>query len=234
MNDLIITRLSDLEIRLGRKIKILIIEDHEMFREGLRLLISSISSLQVIADFDNSADLFEFLKTQQPDVILMDIKLKQESGIEITEKLRILYPQIQVVALSMYDEPNIIMKMISSGAKGYLLKNTTKEEVKQAILNVMQGQDYYSKEAATTVMQKIAKKPIHGLSNLDFKGFSLREVQIIKLLCDGKSNKEIAHVLSLSTRTVETHRLRIMKKMNVDTLAELIKYAVKNGFYEIE
>lgn len=234
MNGLIFNKLSELESRLGRKIKIIIVEDHEMFREGLRLLLNTISSVQVIADFDNSADLFAFIKTQQPDVILMDIKLKQESGIEITEKLRILYPQIQVIALSMYDDPNIIMKMISGGARGYLLKNTTKDELKQAILNAMQGQDYYSIEAATTVMQKIAKKPLNGFNGFDLKGFSLREVQIIKLLCEGKPNKEIAHILYLSTRTVETHRLRIMKKMNVVSLAELVKFAIKNGLYEID
>jgi DNA-binding NarL/FixJ family response regulator len=234
MNNLLFTRLADIESRLGRKIRIMIVEDHELFREGLVYLLNTISSVQVLCDVDNSEDLYKQIKIQEPDVILMDIKLKNESGIDITEKIRKLYPQIRIIALTMHDDPSIIMKIISAGACGYILKNTSKEELKQAILNVMQGEEYYCKEAAMQVLQKIARKPIKGFMDMDLKGFTVREVQIIRLICEGKSSKEIADKLFLSSRTVETHRLRIMKKMNVNSVAEMVKFAIKNGFYELE
>lgn len=234
MNNLLFTRLADIESRLGRKIRIMIVEDHELFREGLVYLLNTISSVQVLCDVDNSEDLYKQIKIQEPDVILMDIKLKNESGIDITEKIRKQYPHIRIIALTMHDDPSIIMKIISAGACGYILKNTSKEELKQAILNVMQGEEYYCKEAAMQVLQKIARKPIKGFMDMDLKGFTVREVQIIRLICEGKSSKEIADKLFLSSRTVETHRLRIMKKMNVNSVAEMVKFAIKNGFYELE
>lgn len=234
MKNLLFTRLADIELRLGRKIRIMIVEDHELFREGLVYLLNTISSVQVLCDVDNSEDLYKQIKIQEPDVILMDIKLKNESGIDITEKIRKLYPQIRIIALTMHDDPSIIMKIISAGACGYILKNTSKEELKQAILNVMQGEEYYCKEAAMQVLQKIARKPVKGFMDMDLKGFTVREVQIIRLICEGKSSKEIADKLFLSSRTVETHRLRIMKKMNVNSVAEMVKFAIKNGFYELE
>lgn len=226
--------LSELEMRMGRKIRLGIVEDHEMFREGMQLLLSSISSIEMIGSFSTSDDLKKYLIHKQPDLLLMDIKLNEESGIDLTEFVTKQYPEVKVIALSMYDTPNIILKMISSGASGYLLKNVSKDELKEAITKVMQGQEYYCSEAAMQVMQKVAHTDRNvSVPGLDLKGFTLRELQVIKLVCDGKTNKEISDNLNISTRTVETHRLRIMKKMGVNSSTELVKYAIRHELYNM-
>ncbi|MBE2245747.1 MAG: response regulator transcription factor [Candidatus Competibacteraceae bacterium] len=228
-------KLNEMEMLLRRKIRIVLVEDHEMFREGLQLLLSSISSIETTGSFSNGDELKKFLKTEtEPDVILMDIKLKDESGIDLTSYLKREYTKIRVIALSMFDNPNIILKMISSGACGYLMKNVSKEELKTAITNVIQGEEYYCKEAAHQVMQHMAKKEKQTMSgDLNLRGFTLREIQIIRMICDGKSNKEIAESLYISSRTVESHRMRIMRKMEVSSSAELVKFAIRNDMYQV-
>lgn len=220
---------------LGRKIKVILVEDHEMFREGMALLLSTIPYLEVVGSFSNSEGLKVYLLiNQEPDVIFMDIKLKEESGVDLTHYVKIEYPKIRIIALSMYDNPNIVLKIIGAGASGYLLKDVTKEELKDAVTAVMNGDEYFCKDVANLLMSHaINKESKKGNREINMRGFTMREVQIIRLICDGKSNKDIATSLYLSIRTVETHRLRIMRKMQVNSAADLITFAIRNGIYHV-
>ncbi len=217
--------------RNGR-VKIMIVEDHEMFRDGMGIIISQIENFELAAAVGSGKDMKRFLKDGgETQVVLMDVKLKGEDGIELTEWIKDNYPDILVVALTMNEDPNIILRMLSAGASGYLLKNATKNDLKEAVDTVLNGNEYYSPEAAFQVINKISAKEKSNIAGVELGGFSLREVQIIRMVCDGKNNSEIADKLCLSTRTVEKHRYNIMKKMEVKSAAEMVVYAIKNNLY---
>lgn len=214
------------------RIKIALVDDHEMFREGLGILISQIPEFDLTGAVADGREMKRLIKSEQPDVVFMDVKLVAEDGITLTEFIKNKYPDISVVALTMNDNPNTILKMLSAGASGYLLKNATKAELKESVLKVLDGEEYYSKEAAFQVINKISQKEKKNIAGVELGGFSLREIQIIRLICDGRTNIEIADKLHLSTRTVEKHRFNIMKRMNAKTAAELAVYAMRHNLLE--
>ena len=216
-----------------RKISVLLVDDHEMFREGLGILLSTIKEFELLGTAPNGKEMKRILKASRPDVILMDVKFPAEDGIELTEYVKEHYPDIHVLALSMTDDPSTILKMLSAGASGYVLKNASKSDLSDAINTVLKGEEYYSPEAAFQVINKISKREKQTIAGIELNGFSLREVQIVRLICDGKTNTEISDMLSLSVRTVEKHRFNIMKKMNVKSAAEMAVYAIKNNLLDI-
>lgn len=219
-------------IRNG-KIRIMIVEDHEMFRDGMGIIISQIENFELSAAVATGKEMKRYLReVGDVQVVLMDVKLSGETGIELTEYIKEHHPEVLVVALTMNDDANVILKMLSAGASGYLLKNATKNELREAIDAVLNGNEYYSPEAAFKVINKISVKEKNNIAGIELGGFSMREVQIIRLVCEGRSNAEIADKLSLSTRTVEKHRFNIMKQMEVKSAAELVVYAIKNNLYE--
>ena len=211
----------------------MIVEDHEMFRDGMGVIISQIENFDLAAAVGSGKEMKRVLK-EDPDVqiVLMDVKLKGEDGIELTEYIKEHHPDVLVIALTMNEDPNIILRMLSAGASGYLLKNATKNDLKEAIDTVLNGNEYYSPEAAFQVINKISTKEKNNIAGVELGGFSLREVQIIRMVCEGRSNYEIADKLFLSTRTIEKHRFNIMKKMEVKSSAELVVYAIKHNLYQ--
>jgi DNA-binding NarL/FixJ family response regulator len=220
-------------IQRNGRIRVMIVEDHEMFRDGMGVIISKIENFELAAAVATGKEMKRFLReTGDVHVILMDVKLSGETGIELTEYVKEHHPEVLVVALTMNDDPNIILRMLSAGASGYLLKNATKNELRDAIDAVLNGHEYYSPEAAFKVINKISVKEKNNIAGIELGGFTMREVQIIRLVCEGRSNMEIADKLSLSTRTVEKHRFNIMKQMEVKSAAELVVYAIKNNLFE--
>jgi DNA-binding NarL/FixJ family response regulator len=214
------------------KIRVMIVEDHEMFRDGMGIIISQIENFELAAAVASGKEMKRILKENANiQIVLMDVKLKGEDGIELTEFIKTNYPEVLVVALTMNEDPNVILRMLSAGASGYLLKNASRNELRDAIDSVLNGQEYYSPEAAFQVINKISTKEKNNIAGVELGGFSLREVQVIRLVCDGRNNNEIADKMSLSTRTVEKHRFNIMKKMGVKTAAEMVVYAIKNNIY---
>jgi len=219
-------------IRNG-KIRVMIVEDHEMFRDGMGIIISQIENFELAAAVGSGKEMKRYLReVGDVQVVLMDVKLSGETGIELTEYIKEYHPEILVVALTMNDDANVILRMLSAGASGYLLKNATKSELRDAVDAVLNGNEYYSPEAAFKVINKISVKEKNNIAGIELGGFSMREVQIIRLVCEGRSNAEIADKLSLSTRTVEKHRFNIMKQMGIKSAAELVVYAIKNNLYE--
>jgi DNA-binding NarL/FixJ family response regulator len=215
------------------RIRVMIVEDHEMFRDGMGIIISQIENYELAAAVGSGMEMKRILREEADvQIVLMDVKLKGEDGIELTEYIKEHHPEVLVIALTMNQDPNTILRMLSAGASGYLLKNATKNELREAIDAVLNGNEYYSPEAAFQVINKISTKEKKNIAGVELGGFSLREVQVIRMICEGRSNYEIADKLSLSTRTVEKHRFNIMKKMEVKSSAELVVYAIKNNLYQ--
>lgn len=224
---------SPLVFKRNGRIRIMIVEDHEMFRDGMGIILSQIENFELAAAVGSGKEMKKVLKEDEPvQIVLMDIKLRGENGFELTEYIKANHPDVLVIALTMNEDPNAILRMLAAGSSGYLLKSATKIELKEAIDTVLNGNEYYSPEAAFQVINKISTKEKNNVAGVELGGFSLREVQIIRMICEGRNNHEMADKLFLSSRTIEKHRFNIMKKMEVKTSAEMVVYAIKNNLYQ--
>ena len=219
-------------IKRNSKTRIMIVEDHELFRDGMGIILSSIENYELAAAVSSGNEMKKILKEDaNVQIVLMDVKLNGENGIHLTEYIKTEHPEIMVIALTMNDDPNTILRMLAAGASGYLLKNISKNNLEEAINTVLNGNEYYSPEAAFRVINKISTHEKNNVAGVELGGFSMREVQIIRLVCDGNNNYQIADKLSISTRTVEKHRFNIMKRMEVKKSAEMVVYAIKHNLY---
>jgi len=210
-------------------IRILIADDHEMVRDGLIVMASKIEEFQIIDDAKDGLELVQLTRRHRPDVILSDVKMPGLNGIQAAEIILKEHPHIGIIALSSFDEENLILDMLNAGAKGYLLKNAGKKELIEAVTTVYKGRPYYSRE----ISQKLAKvisgrSPFSAQKKIQEK-FTEREMEVIRLICDGLSSKQIADKLGIKTRTIERYRDNIMDKMEVKNAAGVVNYAFKHG-----
>jgi DNA-binding NarL/FixJ family response regulator len=212
-----------------RKIRIIIADDHQLFRNGLKILLNSFPEFEVTGEASNGKEFLELLKTVQVDIALMDINMPEMDGIEATRKGIKINPLVCVIALSMYGEEEYYYKMVDAGAKGFLLKDSDISEVKEAILTVMKGGSYFSQELLYHVIQKIK----HREQETKSANLSKREREILAKICEGLSNQEIAEALFISKRTVDKHRANLLGKTNSKNTASLILFAIKNKLIEI-
>ncbi|CAB3904913.1 response regulator transcription factor [Achromobacter mucicolens] len=208
-------------------IRLLLIDDHPLVRDGLRLRLETVPQLRVVGEAGNAAAAQAFLAACMaedpqggtlPHLALMDLNMPGVGGLELTAFLHERYPQIAVLVLSMHDNPEYMVQAVKAGARGYLLKDEPAQEIIAAIDAVMAGRSYFSAAAAVRLSQASA------LATL----LTQRERDVLRHIADGHANKQIAQMLGLSVRTVETHRLNIKRKLGIDGQAELIKYAVEN------
>lgn len=204
------------------KIKIAIVDDHQLFRDGIHSLLSKYDDFEIVISSENGKDFFEQLKKGSlPDVLLLDLTMPEMNGFEVLDKLKREYPQIRSIAISMHDDGNYIMQSIRGGAYGYLLKNTDEEELLKAIYSVVKGYKYFNQEISQRMID------IMSLEGVTPKKLSPREMKILKLMAKGQTTKEIANELFISTRTVETHRNNMVKKLKVKNTPELINKAAQ-------
>lgn len=211
--------------------KIIIVDDHHLFRNGLKLLLNGIENFKVINEAENGIELLEILsKDGIPDVILLDIEMPKMNGIETAEKVLELYPEAKIIVLSMYGDEEYYYKMINIGAKGFLLKNSNINDVESAIVCICKGGNYFSAELLLNTIKNIKK--INKQPEVD-SGLSEREIEILIDICKGLSNQEIADKLFISKRTVDKHRANIMEKTNAKNTANLIMYSIKNNIVEM-
>ncbi|NOZ35674.1 MAG: response regulator transcription factor [Chlorobi bacterium] len=211
-----------------KKINIVIVDDHDLFRDGLKLVLSQIENFNVIFDTDSGFLFLDFLKTRKPDIVLMDIDMPEINGFETTKKALDLYPSLNIISLSMFSDTINYTQMISAGVKGFVLKKANKTELQQAINKVYSGGNYFSQE----ILQKLAfNSLLPGGKN---ESLTIREIEILNLVCSGLTSHEIAEKLFISIKTVETHRTNIFQKAQVRNTAELLIWAVKNNFFSIK
>ena len=214
---------------MNKKIKIAIVDDHEMFRDGLKLVISQIDQFEVLFDAANGTDFLDKLKKETPDVVLMDINMPGLNGIETTDKAIKMHPDIKIIALSMHDKEGYYMQMIKAGVKGYILKKSGKYELENAINEVFKGGNYFSPE----IMRKFSFQLLQPEQNT-YNQLTKREKEVLLKVCEGHTSAQISEELFISPKTVEVHRTNIFNKINVKNTAELIVWAIKNGIYIID
>jgi DNA-binding NarL/FixJ family response regulator len=211
------------------KIRIIIADDHQLFRNGLKILLNAFQEFEVTGEASNGEEFLRLLKNTPGDVVLMDINMPEMDGIEATRRGLRLNPDIDIIALSMYGEEEYYYKMVDAGAKGFLLKDSDISEVKEAILTVRKGGSYFSQELLYHVIQKIKHREQESKS----ANLSKREKEILIKICEGLSNQEIAETLFISKRTVDKHRANLLGKTNSKNTASLILFAIRNKLIEI-
>ncbi|HUX53557.1 MAG TPA: response regulator transcription factor [Williamwhitmania sp.] len=208
-------------------IRVALIDDHQLVRDGIKSLIHSSESIKVVVEAPSPELFFAEVEEALPEVVLMDISMPSMSGIEATKIITEKYPTIKIIILSMFTSEEFIQKAIGAGAKGYLPKNTSKQELVEAITKVYQGEEFYGKEIAGILLSNLVKKAKTEKTELPEDKLSKRELEILRLVAKGMTNSHIAEMLFISVKTVEAHKAHIMQKMELSSHIDLIKVAIQ-------
>lgn len=213
---------------MNYNIRLVIADDHEIFRDGLALMLSKQQDVQLAGQSANGKELLDLVARVKPDIVMTDIKMPVMDGIEATKLLLQRNPDLKIIALSMFDEENLIVDMLEAGARGYLLKNADKQEILDAINNVFEDKTYYCRHTSARLASMIVKSKFNPYKKVEPVSFSDREKEIIRMICQQCTTQEIGERLFLSKRTVEGYRTRILEKMNVKNTAGVVIFALRH------
>ncbi|MDX9909965.1 MAG: response regulator transcription factor [Mariniphaga sp.] len=211
-----------------KKVDIYVVDDHTLFRQGLKLLLSKLDFVGKIFEANNGEEFTTGLKNNPVDIALLDIEMPVMNGIEAAKQAREIQPTVKILALSMYSDKNYYLSMIDAGACGFLLKNSNFDEVEKAIIDVCNDKSYISIE----ILNDILKYPEKGSFNVFDSDLTERETEVLLLICTGLTNNEIADKLVISKRTVDKHRENLLQKTQSKNTANLVIYAIKNGLLQ--
>lgn len=213
-------------------VRIFIVEDHDMFREGIRYVLNAHEKFEIIGEASNGMAFLNMLREPVPDIVLMDIDMPIKNGIDTTIEAVNRFPHLKILALSMHGEQAYYKKMIEAGAKGFVLKSSGINQLSEAILEVMKGNVYFSQELLLRIILKneLQKTNVELSQRFDI---SEREMDVLKLICQGKSNKEIADNLFISVKTVEGHKSKLMLKTETNNTVALVLFAIKNQIVNV-
>lgn len=215
-------------------IRVVLADDHRIMREGLRALLERESDVEVVAEADNGRTAVELAHAKMPDVIVMDLSMPDLNGIEATRQIVGGEVDVRVLALSMHSDRRFLDGALKAGASGYLLKDCALDELVRAIRVVVAGQVYLSPKIASAVVEGYMSNSASAMEFTGERCLTAREREVLQLVAEGRSAKEVACTLSVSVKTVETHRQQIMSKLGLFSVAELTKYAVREGFTSLE
>jgi two-component system, NarL family, invasion response regulator UvrY len=210
-------------------IKVLLADDHSIVREGLRRIIEESEDIEVIAEADDGRIAIQLAQEKLPDIAVVDISMPGLDGLEVVSQLKVYRPELPIIILTMHEEEQYVVRAIEAGAMGYVTKRSAPEQLVKAIRQVMGGSRYLTPEASEALALRIAKGA-GGKSSLD--SLSNRELQVLRRLAMGHTNHEIAEAYSISTKTVDTYRSRLLKKLNLRNNAELSRFAIQNKLVE--
>ena len=200
--------------------KVLLVDDHPLVREGLKARLSAAPGIEVVGEAGNAAEAFAIVEQTRPDLVLMDVGMKDINGIELTAELLRRHSDLWVLMLSMYDNPEYVHRALQAGARGYVLKDAPSQEILTAIEAISAGRTFLSPSISGRMSRAQTPRPL----------LSARECEILACLAKGYASKQVAKELGVSTRTVETHRQNIKRRLNLESQGELIKYAVERGW----
>lgn len=210
-----------------KTISVILVDDHTLFRDGIKSILDEETDIIVVDEAADGITLYEKLKQHSPDLVITDISLPDISGIEIVKKITKDYPALKVLMLSMHNNEEFILSSLKAGANGYLSKDIKRTELLEAIHSVMEGKIYFNKEISQTIINNYREDQTGARSDLH-KELTEREIEVLKLIGEGFTNKEIADKLFISIRTVDAHKNHIMHKLALKSTVDMVKYAIKN------
>lgn len=212
------------------KINVIVVDDHELFRKGVIMVLRKMENVEVVGEASNGKDFLALLNSRHANVVFMDIKMPLMNGIEATVEAMSRWPELKIIALSMFGEEEYLHKMINAGAKGFLLKNSSIEEIEQAIELVIAGKNCYSNDLLGYFTNKFIDNNSVGDDSLKLTN---REIEVLKLVAHGLTNLEIADKLFISKRTVDAHKANLISKTGSRNIVELLVYSIKNKIVEV-
>lgn len=215
------------------KIKVLLADDHSIVRDGLKALIEKEVDLDVVGEAQNGLEAINLARELTPDIVIMDVAMPDLNGIKATRQLSSEDFPVKIIALSMHSDRRFVIEMLRAGASGFVLKHSAFEELVHAIATVHNGRTFLSASIVDVVVSDYVKN-LAGTDSPAYNKLTNRERQVLKLLTEGKTTKEIGFVLSVSAKTVETHRLNIRDKLGIDSLPELTKFAIREGITTLD
>ena len=214
------------------KIKVLVVDDHQLFREGIVTLLSSSENIEVIAQAEDGQEAIEKVKLVKPDVVLIDIAMPRMNGIDATKKIKSQMPEVKIIILSMHLEKEYVKGVLEAGADGYLVKNCTYLQLTDAIQSVYGGKKYLSQDITDQVISGYLSPA--DAKELEYDKLSEREKEIFLMFTEGRSTREIGDILFISVKTVNTHKQNILEKLQLKSTADIVKYALKNGLIHLD
>lgn len=218
---------------MNSRINIILADDHRIFRDGLKSLLTEHEDLRIIGEASDGLELLALLIKLKPDLVIMDITMPSLSGIEVAARITDQYPDIRILMLSMHTHEEYVVNAIKAGARGYLSKDTSGEELLDAIRTICQGGEYFGKLVSETFIRNYIRRYRIEEEWIESKMLTNRELELLKLIAVGQSNKQIADRLCISTKTVDCHKSNILQKLKLKNTAELVLFAVKNKIIEI-
>jgi two-component system, NarL family, response regulator NreC len=210
-----------------RRIRILLADDHAVVRQGFKMILGAQPDMEIVGEAANGREAVELAEQLKPDIVVMDVAMPELNGIEATRRLVGALPHARVIALSMHKDSVYVREILRAGARGYLLKDSGAEDLVRAIRAVAGGESWLSPAVSNAVLDDYRR---HVTNPIDL--LTSREREVLQMLAEGKTNKEVAVVLNLSVYTVDAHRGRIMEKLNLHSINELVRFAVRNGMIE--
>ncbi|MFP3980958.1 MAG: response regulator [Desulfobacterales bacterium] len=212
--------------------KIVIVEDHQLFREGLKAMLDSRSDLEVVAEAEDGLEALDIIRENPPDLVLLDLSMPRLGGISVVKEVKRMYPDTAILALTIHESDQYVLEAFNAGINGYCIKDASREELLVAISSVLKGRTYISPGIADNVMEGYIEGRKRLKNRSAWENITQREREVLKLLGEGYLNKEIAEMLSISVKTVEKHRANIMGKLDLHSAAALTSFAIEQGLVQ--
>jgi two-component system, NarL family, response regulator NreC len=210
-----------------KRIRILLADDHAVVRQGFKMILAEQPDMEIIGEAGNGREALALAESLKPDIVVMDVAMPELNGIEATRRMGESVPHARVVALSMHKDSVYVREILRAGARGYLLKDSVAADLVSAVRSVARGEGYISPQVSNAVLDDYRRHVTNPIDTL-----TSREREVLQMLAEGKTNKEIAVILNLSVYTVDAHRGRIMEKLNLHSINELVRFAVRNGLID--
>ena len=215
-------------------IRTLLVDDHTILRDGLRALLATQPDIEVVGEADNGLDAIEMVERHQPSIVVMDIAMPRMNGLEATRRIKKDHPECRVLVLTQYDHREYVLPILKAGADGYILKKSAGEELVSAIRSVNAGESILNPAVARTVIEAYVGGNTHSTEDEGEEPLTDREREVLILIAEGYTNREIARTLHISPKTVDVHRAHIMQKLGLQNRMALIKYAIRKGFVHVD
>lgn len=214
-------------------VQVLLADDHKIMRDGLRALLDKVADVQVVAEAENGRDAVRLAKELKPNVIIMDMSMPELNGIDATRQILAEFPEMRVIALSMHSDKRFLSQVFRAGAVGYLLKDCAFDELSLAVQTVVKGEKYLSPKLTNVVVDNFMRPSSLSLPAVSTT-LTPREREVVQLIAEGETTKQIANHLNVSIKTIETHRSQLMQKLGVNSVAQLTKFAIREGLTSLD